>query len=95
MSQCIVAVLGMWNQVGASESRLIADASQPNGFTTKTVMTVTLSCDHRVVDGAAGSLVTNKSKSWRTLKSMMFGGVGADWLAVFKRFIENPETMLL
>ncbi|MDC0093306.1 pyruvate dehydrogenase complex dihydrolipoamide acetyltransferase [Alphaproteobacteria bacterium] len=37
------------------------------------VMTVTLSCDHRVVDGA----------------------VGAEFLSVFKDFIENPSLMLL
>jgi pyruvate dehydrogenase E2 component (dihydrolipoamide acetyltransferase) len=36
-------------------------------------MSVTLSCDHRVVDGA----------------------VGAKWLAAFKRFMEDPESMLL
>ncbi|MBL4853297.1 MAG: pyruvate dehydrogenase complex dihydrolipoamide acetyltransferase [Robiginitomaculum sp.] len=38
-----------------------------------TVMTVTLTCDHRVVDGA----------------------IGASWLAVFKRLIEKPVTMML
>lgn len=38
-----------------------------------TVMQVTLSCDHRVVDGA----------------------VGAEWLKVFKGFLEKPHTMLL
>lgn len=36
-------------------------------------MSVTLSCDHRVVDGATG----------------------ARWLSVYKKFMENPETMLL
>jgi pyruvate dehydrogenase E2 component (dihydrolipoamide acetyltransferase) len=36
-------------------------------------MTVTLSCDHRVVDGA----------------------VGAQWLKEFKRFMEQPESMML
>ena len=36
-------------------------------------MSVTLSCDHRVVDGA----------------------VGAQWLAEFKKLIENPNLMLL
>jgi len=36
-------------------------------------MTCTLSCDHRVVDGA----------------------VGAQFLAAFKRLIEDPLTMLL
>ena len=38
-----------------------------------TVMTCTLSCDHRVVDGA----------------------VGAEWLAAFKKIVEDPLTMLL
>jgi len=44
-----------------------------NRYTTGTVMSVTLSCDHRVVDGA----------------------VGAQWLAVFKNYLEKPLTMLL
>ena len=39
----------------------------------KTVMNVTLSTDHRTVDGA----------------------VGAEWLQHFKRYIENPVSMLL
>lgn len=39
----------------------------------RTVMSVTLSTDHRAVDGA----------------------VGAEWLQHFKRFIENPVTMLV
>jgi len=38
-----------------------------------TFMTVTLSCDHRVVDGA----------------------VGAKWLDVFKKYMQNPASMLL
>jgi pyruvate dehydrogenase E2 component (dihydrolipoamide acetyltransferase) len=37
-----------------------------------TVMTVTLTCDHRVVDGA----------------------IGAQFLAAFKPFIEDPVTLL-
>jgi pyruvate dehydrogenase E2 component (dihydrolipoamide acetyltransferase) len=37
------------------------------------VLSVTLSCDHRVVDGA----------------------VGAELLAAFKRFVEQPVTMLV
>ena len=37
------------------------------------IVTATLSCDHRVVDGA----------------------VGAQWLAAFKTFVENPTSMLL
>ncbi len=38
-----------------------------------TVMTVTLTCDHRVVDGA----------------------LGAEWLGVFKRYVQSPITMML
>lgn len=61
--------------VGATEKRIVpdtaADAKAP--FKQAVVMTATLSCDHRVVDGA----------------------VGAQWLAVFKGFLENPTTMLL
>ena len=49
------------------------DSKSSTGFSTATVMTVTMSCDHRVVDGA----------------------VGAQWLGVFKRYLETPETMLL
>jgi len=61
--------------VGATEKRIVpdtaADAKAP--FKQAVVMTATLSCDHRVVDGA----------------------VGAQWLAVFKGYLENPTTMLL
>ena len=42
-------------------------------FRTTAVMSVTLSCDHRVVDGAVGAL----------------------WLAEFRKFMENPEMMLI
>lgn len=61
---CILAV-------GGSEKRVVPD--EANGHRTATFMTVTLSCDHRVVDGA----------------------VGAKWLSVFKKFMENPASMLL
>src|SRR3954463_16175472 len=60
---CILAV-------GAGEQRPVARDGQ---LTVATVMTCTLSCDHRVVDGA----------------------VGAQFLAAFKRLIEDPLTMLL
>ena len=60
-------------KVGASEERVVPDSKSSTGFSTATVMTVTMSCDHRVVDGA----------------------VGAQWLGVFKRYLETPETMLL
>ena len=42
-------------------------------YSSANMMSVTLSCDHRVVDGA----------------------VGAQWLAEFKKMMENPTTMLL
>jgi pyruvate dehydrogenase E2 component (dihydrolipoamide acetyltransferase) len=60
---CILAV-------GAGEQRPIVQGGQ---LAVATVMTCTLSCDHRVVDGA----------------------VGAQFLAAFKRLIEDPLTMLL
>jgi len=56
--------------VGVGEPRpVVRDGS----IQIATVMTCTLSCDHRVVDGA----------------------LGARWLQIFKRFIEDPVTMLL
>ena len=56
--------------VGSGEKRPIVINDQ---LTIASIMTVTLSCDHRVVDGA----------------------VGAQFLSVFKGFIENPSLMLL
>eukprot|EP00002_Diphylleia_rotans_P031648 TRINITY_DN657_c0_g1_i1.p1 TRINITY_DN657_c0_g1~~TRINITY_DN657_c0_g1_i1.p1 ORF type:complete len:508 (-),score=104.77 TRINITY_DN657_c0_g1_i1:656-2179(-) len=67
---CILAV-------GSVESRVVVSSQKDaNGkalFEEAKVMSVTLSGDHRVVDGA----------------------VGAKWLAAFKRYIEDPLTMLL
>ncbi|XP_014675136.1 PREDICTED: dihydrolipoyllysine-residue acetyltransferase component of pyruvate dehydrogenase complex, mitochondrial-like [Priapulus caudatus] len=45
---CILAV-------GASQKRLVPDESCENGHRSALVMSVTLSCDHRVVDGAVGA----------------------------------------
>lgn len=61
---CILAV-------GASQEILVPDAEK--GFKVSSVMTVTLSCDHRSVDGA----------------------IGAKWLKAFKRYIEEPYSMLI
>jgi pyruvate dehydrogenase E2 component (dihydrolipoamide acetyltransferase) len=55
--------------VGAGEKRPVVRGDQ---IDVATVMTVTLTCDHRVVDGA----------------------VGAQWLAAFKTFIEDPITLI-
>ncbi|KAJ3350296.1 hypothetical protein HDU83_009767 [Entophlyctis luteolus] len=41
--------------VGGVEEKLVADASAAKGFRVQKVFNVTLSCDHRVVDGAVGA----------------------------------------
>jgi pyruvate dehydrogenase E2 component (dihydrolipoamide acetyltransferase) len=56
--------------VGAGEQRAIV---KNGALAIATVMSCTLSCDHRVVDGA----------------------VGAQWIAAFKKMVEDPLTMLL
>ena len=61
---------GMIMSVGAGALRPIVRDGE---LAIATVMTVTVTCDHRVVDGA----------------------IGAQWLAVFKRLIEKPVTMML
>ncbi|ELT91542.1 hypothetical protein CAPTEDRAFT_180594 [Capitella teleta] len=45
---CILAV-------GTSEKVLVPDESHEKGYRASNVMSVTLSCDHRVVDGAVGA----------------------------------------
>jgi len=45
---CILAV-------GCTSPRVIPDAGSEKGYKTSNVMSVTLSCDHRVVDGAVGA----------------------------------------
>jgi pyruvate dehydrogenase E2 component (dihydrolipoamide acetyltransferase) len=57
--------------VGAAARRPVETAD--GGFRFVSQMTVTLSCDHRVVDGA----------------------LGAELLAEFRRFIENPITLMI
>jgi len=61
---------GMILSVGAGAPRPVV---KDGALAVATVMTVTLTCDHRVVDGA----------------------IGAQWLQVFKRFVEQPITMML
>ncbi|MDE2073892.1 MAG: pyruvate dehydrogenase complex dihydrolipoamide acetyltransferase [Alphaproteobacteria bacterium] len=56
--------------VGAGEERAIVRNGK---LETATMMTVTMSCDHRVIDGATG----------------------AQFLQVFKTYIEDPAAMLL
>ena len=56
--------------IGAGEKRAVVKDGE---LTIATMMNVTLSADHRIVDGA----------------------LGAEWLQIFKGFIENPITMLI
>ena len=56
--------------VGAGEQRPVV---KNGALAIATVMSCTLSCDHRAVDGA----------------------VGAQWIAAFKKLVEDPLTMLL
>lgn len=63
---CILAV-------GGTAAKALPNAKDPQKIDVSEVMLVTLSCDHRVVDGA----------------------VGAQWLQVFKRYMESPATMIL
>jgi pyruvate dehydrogenase E2 component (dihydrolipoamide acetyltransferase) len=60
---CILAV-------GAGEQRPVVKGG---ALAIATVMSATLSCDHRVVDGV----------------------IGAEWLAAFKKIVEDPLSMLL
>jgi len=58
--------------VGSSEKRVIPGKA-PDTYEEGSFMCATISCDHRVVDGA----------------------VAAEWLATFKKYMEDPMTMLL
>ncbi|KAL7746386.1 pyruvate dehydrogenase complex dihydrolipoamide acetyltransferase component (E2) [Sorochytrium milnesiophthora] len=60
---CILAV-------GGTEAKVIKEQGE---FVEAKVMRVTLSCDHRVVDGA----------------------VGSQWINAFKKYLEEPLTMML
>ena len=61
---------GMILSVGAGAPRPVV---KDGAIAISKVMTVTLTCDHRVVDGA----------------------LGAKWLQHFKRYVEQPITMML
>jgi len=62
---------GMIMSVGAGEKKPVVGVDDQ--LEVATVMSVTLTCDHRVIGGAEG----------------------AKWLAAFKRYVEQPEAMLL
>ncbi|KAK4705212.1 pyruvate dehydrogenase E2 component (dihydrolipoamide acetyltransferase), partial [Phenoliferia sp. Uapishka_3] len=54
---CILAI-------GATEKKLVLDAESERGFREVSVMKATLSCDHRVVDGAVGARWMKAFKSY-------------------------------
>jgi len=54
---CILAI-------GGTEKKLVLDASAEKGFKEVSVMKATLSCDHRVVDGAVGARWLKAFKSY-------------------------------
>ncbi|CAO1367735.1 unnamed protein product [Diamesa tonsa] len=63
---CILAI-------GGTSKRLVIDESSEKGFKESVFLSVTMSADHRTVDGA----------------------VGARWLQYFRKYMEDPTTMLL
>lgn len=54
---CILAV-------GTTEARVVPSATAPSGFEEANFLTCTLSCDHRVVDGAVGAQWLQAFKSY-------------------------------
>ncbi|PRW58316.1 Dihydrolipoyllysine-residue acetyltransferase component of pyruvate dehydrogenase mitochondrial [Chlorella sorokiniana] len=54
---CILAV-------GTTEARVVPSATAPSGFEEANYLTCTLSCDHRVVDGAVGAQWLQAFKSY-------------------------------
>lgn len=61
---CILAV-------GAAQSKLVPDATSEKGYRLASVMSVSLSCDHRVVDGAVGAQWLQHFKRFLETPEMM------------------------
>ena len=59
--------------VGAANTVIRPCRDSEEGYRESSEFSVTLSCDHRVVDGA----------------------VGAEWLQHFKKYCEDPMSLLL
>lgn len=49
--------------VGTSERRVVRSEDEASGFREETVMKVTMSCDHRVIDGAVGAMWLKEFKA--------------------------------
>ena len=79
----------------------------PDQFKFASFMSVTLSCDHRVIDGKQLFADWIQHSQYHFILTMLrfnfsnvllilcIGAIGAEWLKSFKGYIENPETMLL
>lgn len=73
----------------------------PDQFEFGSFMSVTLSCDHRVIDGMChllmhytfGVQLVELTPDFSS--TLMSGAIGAQWLKAFKGYIENPHSMLL
>ena len=50
--------------VGNTDKKLIPDASSDKGYSVVTVMNVTISADHRVIDGAVSAEWLQRFKSY-------------------------------
>jgi pyruvate dehydrogenase E2 component (dihydrolipoamide acetyltransferase) len=61
---CILAV-------GGAEQRLVPDEHNEKGYRIATVMSVTISCDHRVIDGAVGAQWLAQFKKFLEKPDMM------------------------
>lgn len=50
--------------IGGVESKIVPAADSAKGYRLKSVLTVTLACDHRVIDGAVGAQWLNEFKQY-------------------------------
>lgn len=98
----------MGTYVHVGEKRVIPGHEQGE-YGVGIYMTVTLSCDHRVVDGEYTSQTLDLCAGFilNAVQScngdcglsghchVVAGAVGAQWLAAFKGYIEDPVTLIL
>lgn len=92
---CILAV-------GQVQERVVVDNSADAGFSASNFLSVTLSCDHRVVDGAGNNIHFGCFEKRNIIIIISFltctmlpSLVGSKWLGVFRQYLEDPVKMLL
>ncbi|WZZ42462.1 hypothetical protein YC2023_038721 [Brassica napus] len=77
------------SQVTDSEKRVVAGGG-PDQFNVASYMSVTLSCDHRVIDGThPPSFLCHYHH--HHMEKISNSAIGAEWLKAFKGYIETPE----